>query len=79
HCPLLTLRKLDVTHDPTGRRGRWALELDPYQWTDPVVPEETVPPTQENHSSPVMLETPTVPKLHTLPVQPSSVASTSAQ
>ncbi|KAI3372312.1 hypothetical protein L3Q82_022807, partial [Scortum barcoo] len=26
-------KKLDVTHDPTGRRGRWALELDPYQWT----------------------------------------------
>lgn len=33
HRPLLSLRKLDVTHDPTGRRGRWALELDPYQWT----------------------------------------------
>ena len=33
HRPLLGLRKLDATHDPTGRRGRWALELDPYQWT----------------------------------------------
>ena len=33
HRPLLSLRKLDVMHDPTGRRGRWALELDPYQWT----------------------------------------------
>lgn len=33
HRPLLSLRKMDVTHDPTRRRGRWALELDPYQWT----------------------------------------------
>lgn len=33
HHPFLSLCKLDVTHDPTGQRGCWALELDPYQWT----------------------------------------------
>ena len=101
--PLLSLRKLDVTHDPRGRRGHWALELDLYQWTikhkegkkhtnadamsriplsqqDPVVPEEIVPPSQDNHSSPVKVDTsPPVPQLHNLPVQPSSVSNTTAQ
>ena len=103
HRPLLSLRKLDVTLDPTGRRGRWALELDPYQWTithkegkkhtnadamsriplsqqDPVVPEETVPPSQDHRSSPEKGETsPTVPQLHNPSGQPSSVSSTTAQ
>ena len=29
HRPLLPLRKLDLNSDPTGKRTRWALELDP--------------------------------------------------
>uniref|UniRef100_A0A8C6L5C7 Gypsy retrotransposon integrase-like protein 1 n=1 Tax=Nothobranchius furzeri TaxID=105023 RepID=A0A8C6L5C7_NOTFU len=33
HRPLLSLRKMDVTRDPTGQRARWSLELDPYVWT----------------------------------------------
>lgn len=103
HRPLLTLRKLDVTHDPTGRRGRWALELNPYQWTilhkegkkhtnadamsriplsqDTVVSKETATPSQElNSSSPVQLDThPPAPQLNGMPVQPSSMISTTDQ
>ena len=32
HKPLVGLRKLPVQNDRTGRRSRWALELDPYDW-----------------------------------------------
>ena len=32
HKPLVGLRKLPVHNDRTGRRSRWALELDPYDW-----------------------------------------------
>lgn len=32
HRPLLGLRKLNIDNDPTGRRGRWILELDPFNW-----------------------------------------------
>ncbi|KAL1260277.1 hypothetical protein QQF64_008104 [Cirrhinus molitorella] len=32
HKPLVGLRKLNFDIDPTGRRGRWAMELDPYEW-----------------------------------------------
>lgn len=32
HKPLVGLRKLTVQNDRTGRRSRWALELDPYDW-----------------------------------------------
>ena len=32
HKPLVGLRKLPVHNDRTGRRSRWALELDPYEW-----------------------------------------------
>lgn len=30
HKPLLSLRKMALDCDPTGRRARWALEIDPY-------------------------------------------------
>ncbi|XP_057188755.1 interleukin-13 receptor subunit alpha-1 isoform X1 [Triplophysa rosa] len=32
HKPLVGLRKLKFDIDPTGRRGRWAMELDPFDW-----------------------------------------------
>ncbi len=32
HKALVGLRKLNFDIDPTGRRGRWAMELDPYEW-----------------------------------------------
>ena len=32
HRPLLGLRRLSIDNDRTGRRSRWALELDPYDW-----------------------------------------------
>ena len=32
HRPLLSLRRLQIDNDRTGRRSRWALELDPYNW-----------------------------------------------
>ncbi|KAK3510443.1 hypothetical protein QTP70_006846 [Hemibagrus guttatus] len=31
HRPLLAIRRLSID-DPTGRRGRWILELDPLNW-----------------------------------------------
>ncbi|KAF7690286.1 hypothetical protein HF521_012090, partial [Silurus meridionalis] len=33
HRPLLALRRMAIDDDPTGRRGRWILELDPLNWT----------------------------------------------
>lgn len=33
HKPLLGLRKIPIDNDRTGRRARWALELDPFEWT----------------------------------------------
>ena len=33
HKPLLGLRKMALDGDPTGRRARWALKIDPYNWT----------------------------------------------
>ncbi len=32
HKPLVGLKKLHLHHDPTGRRARWAIELDLYDW-----------------------------------------------
>lgn len=32
HRPLLALRRLSIDDDPTGRRARWILELDPLNW-----------------------------------------------
>ncbi|KAK3506113.1 hypothetical protein QTP70_002660, partial [Hemibagrus guttatus] len=32
HRPLLAIRCLSIDDDPTGRRGRWILELDPLNW-----------------------------------------------
>ena len=32
HRPLLSLRRLSIDNDRTGRRSRWALELDMYDW-----------------------------------------------
>ena len=32
HRPLLSLQRMTLDHDPTGRRGRWILELDPLNW-----------------------------------------------
>ncbi|XP_061765808.1 uncharacterized protein LOC133558442 [Nerophis ophidion] len=33
HKPLLGLRGMSIDKDPTGRRARWILELDPYNWS----------------------------------------------
>ncbi|KAK7877355.1 hypothetical protein WMY93_031928 [Mugilogobius chulae] len=33
HRPLLGLRNMTLDNDPTGRRGRWILELDPFNWS----------------------------------------------
>lgn len=33
HKPLMGLRKIPIDSDRTGRRARWALELDPFEWT----------------------------------------------
>lgn len=33
HKPLLGLQKIPIDSDRTGRRARWALELDPFEWT----------------------------------------------
>lgn len=33
HKPLMGLRKIPIDNDRTGRRARWALELDPFEWT----------------------------------------------
>ena len=33
HRPLLSLRKMNLTADYTGKRARWVLELDPLDWT----------------------------------------------
>ncbi len=32
HKPLLGLRGMSIDKDPTGRRARWILELDPFNW-----------------------------------------------
>ncbi|KAK9513172.1 hypothetical protein VZT92_026730 [Zoarces viviparus] len=32
HKPLLGLRTMSIDKDPTGRRARWILELDPFNW-----------------------------------------------
>ncbi|KAL0157405.1 hypothetical protein M9458_048651, partial [Cirrhinus mrigala] len=32
HRPLLALRRMSIDNDPTGRRARWILELDPLNW-----------------------------------------------
>ncbi len=32
HRPLLALRRMSIDDDPTGRRARWILELDPLNW-----------------------------------------------
>lgn len=32
HRPLLALRRMSIEDDPTGRRGRWIMELDPLNW-----------------------------------------------
>ena len=32
HRPLLGLRRMALDNDPTGRRCRWILELDPFDW-----------------------------------------------
>ena len=32
HRPLLGLRRMTLDNDPTGRRSRWILELDPLNW-----------------------------------------------
>ena len=33
HKPLLSLRTMALDCDPTEHRARWALEIDPYDWT----------------------------------------------
>ncbi|KAI4871629.1 hypothetical protein NFI96_008439, partial [Prochilodus magdalenae] len=33
HKPLVGLRKIPIDNDRTGRRARWALELDSFEWT----------------------------------------------
>lgn len=32
HKPLLGLRGMSIDKDPTGKRARWLLELDPFNW-----------------------------------------------
>ncbi len=32
HKPLVGLRKMPIENDPTGRRARWAVEIDPLNW-----------------------------------------------
>ena len=32
HKPLVGLRKIPLDQDPTGRRGRWATEIEPLSW-----------------------------------------------
>ena len=32
HKPLLGLRGLSIDKDPIGKRARWMLELDPFNW-----------------------------------------------
>lgn len=32
HKPLLGLRGMSINKDPTGKRARWILELDPFNW-----------------------------------------------
>ena len=32
HKPLVGLRKIPIQNDPTGRRARWASDMDMYQW-----------------------------------------------
>lgn len=32
HKPLLGLRGMSIDKDPTGRRARWILELNPFNW-----------------------------------------------
>ncbi|CAL9701656.1 unnamed protein product [Knipowitschia caucasica] len=33
HKPLLGLRGMSIDKDPSGKRARWILELDPYNWS----------------------------------------------
>lgn len=32
HKPLVGLKRMPLDHNPTGRRARWAMELDVYDW-----------------------------------------------
>ncbi len=33
HKPLVGLRKMPLDNDPTGKRARWGLEIDPLEWS----------------------------------------------